>query len=1215
LEKVRSRSLAMHKAEELGEVITVVFDKLKDLNFSVADGVALITFKEGSKDLDEWMANPGFPSALKFNLPYFEHPVLSNLWNAKNNGADFIVKRYTAEENKSFLHHIFEHSDFKHTPLEIKNYCLAADTYATSIAFQKRTAIFINDYSGNSLSEQEIEILKRFSKVFEQAYIRFLDLEKAESQAREAKIEAALEKVRSRSLAMHNTDELGEVVKVIVEKLQDLGVVLDANGVILCTYFQDSKDVLHWIVSPDFSMAGSYRLPYYDHPIFNAAWHSKLSGDEYFSKEFSVEEKNSFFEYAFEHSDYKHFPEEFKQRVFQNDKHSLSFAWQKNSAILIPSHTGVLPTEAGKAILIRFSKVFEQAYVRFLDLKKAEAQAREAKIEMALEKIRSRTMAMQHSDELPDAANLLFLEVQALGIPAWSCGYNVLAEDKKTSDCWMSSEGAIQEPFNLYFTEEASFIEWYNFLQSSEDLYIQELGGKRLEDHYNYMRNIPQLGEVLKKLEDAGISLPTYQINHLCKYTFGFLLFITYESVPDAHNIFKRFTKVFEQTYTRFLDLQKAEAQAREAKIETALEKVRSRTMAMQQSTELGEVASVLFKEMNQLVTNLWTCGFVLCEKYRTEDEWWLSMDAGFTRGFLLPNVGDYAHATLYEGWQTGEAFRSVELHGQLLQEHYDWLMGINISRKIFDEMDAAGLERPEWQKLHAAYFSRGYLCIITREPSEGEDIFKRFAQVFDLTYTRFLDLQKAEAQAKEAQVELSLERIRSKVTAMQESSELLDIVVAMRNEFVALGHEAHYFWHMRWLPEKYEKAMTSGDGSRIGMVMQLPRHMHGNIKLLAEWEKTNEPTVVYAMDAETAVDYVHKMITLGDFELVDPNAPTLDDIRHIGGLTFIMSRTTHGEIGYSLPGCVTDPPADGVLTIARFAGVFDLAYKRFEDLKTAEKDLIAIKAARLKAEEALAELQATQKQLVQQEKMASLGELTAGIAHEIQNPLNFVNNFSEVNEELMTELQDEARAGNTADVLLLATTIDENLKKIIHHGKRADSIVKGMLQHSRSDGGKKELTDINALADEFLRLSYHGLRAKDKTFNSVLETHFDPSIKPINIVPQEIGRVLLNLLNNAFYAVHEKKKTADNFEPTVSLSTAVNEHHISIKVKDNGNGIPEKLMDKIFQPFFTTKPTGEGTGLGLSLSYDIVKAHGGELKVETKEGDGSEFIIQFPTN
>jgi two-component system, NtrC family, sensor kinase len=288
--------------------------------------------------------------------------------------------------------------------------------------------------------------------------------------------------------------------------------------------------------------------------------------------------------------------------------------------------------------------------------------------------------------------------------------------------------------------------------------------------------------------------------------------------------------------------------------------------------------------------------------------------------------------------------------------------------------------------------------------------------------------------------------------------------------------------------------------------------------------------------------------------------------------------------------------------------------YKRFEDLKAAERDLIAIKAARLKAEEALAVLQATQKQLIQSEKMASLGELTAGIAHEIQNPLNFVNNFSEVNFELIDELITELTTGNVQEAIVIADDIKENEQKISHHGKRADAIVKGMLQHSRIDSGKKELTDINALADEYLRLSYHGLRAKDKTFNSVLETHFDPSIKSINIVPQEIGRVLLNLLNNAFYAVHEKKKISDsNYEPTVSVSTVVNDHQVSIKIKDNGNGIPQKVLDKIFQPFFTTKPTGEGTGLGLSLSYDIVKAHGGELKVETTEYEGALFTIQIP--
>ncbi len=271
-----------------------------------------------------------------------------------------------------------------------------------------------------------------------------------------------------------------------------------------------------------------------------------------------------------------------------------------------------------------------------------------------------------------------------------------------------------------------------------------------------------------------------------------------------------------------------------------------------------------------------------------------------------------------------------------------------------------------------------------------------------------------------------------------------------------------------------------------------------------------------------------------------------------------------------------------------------------------------------------LNQLQSTQKQLIQSEKMASLGELTAGIAHEIQNPLNFVNNFSEVSAELVKEMVVEVDKGNTEEVKAIAHDVVQNLEKINHHGNRAADIVKGMLQHSRSSSGIKEPTDINALCDEYLRLSYHGLRAKDKNFNATMITDFDESIGKINIIPQDIGRVVLNLINNAFYAVSDKKKSphplkgGEEYEPLVTVSTKRlgsplgDGGQVEIKVKDNGPGIPKKILDKIFQPFFTTKPTGQGTGLGLSLSYDIVKAHGGTLEVFSTEGIGSEFIIKL---
>ncbi len=273
-------------------------------------------------------------------------------------------------------------------------------------------------------------------------------------------------------------------------------------------------------------------------------------------------------------------------------------------------------------------------------------------------------------------------------------------------------------------------------------------------------------------------------------------------------------------------------------------------------------------------------------------------------------------------------------------------------------------------------------------------------------------------------------------------------------------------------------------------------------------------------------------------------------------------------------------------------------------------------KKAKIVLEKALKELKSTQSQLIQSEKMASLGELTAGIAHEIQNPLNFVNNFSEVNNELLTEMKEEIEKGNLEEVKSIASTVIDNQEKINYHGKRADGIVKGMLQHSRTSSGIKEPTDINELCDEYLRLSYHGLRAKDKTFNAKFETSFDPGVGKVNVIPQDIGRVILNLINNAFYAVTEKKKelTDENYAPTVTVATKKSNEKIQISIKDNGNGIPDSVRDKIFQPFFTTKPTGEGTGLGLSLSYDIVtKGHGGEMKVQSTEGEGTELIIILP--
>jgi len=367
---------------------------------------------------------------------------------------------------------------------------------------------------------------------------------------------------------------------------------------------------------------------------------------------------------------------------------------------------------------------------------------------------------------------------------------------------------------------------------------------------------------------------------------------------------------------------------------------------------------------------------------------------------------------------------------------------------------------------------------------------------------------------------------------------------------------------------------------------------------------------LVIAVVPYLGVSFVAEVIRLVDVDLFREWSSWVDTVKTFAVIwgvgTWIVTRRQRKELIKARQKAIEEEQNNKVISAMKAQLEIDVA-ERTAELRKQKEEL----------EVTLDELKAAQTQLIQSEKMASLGELTAGIAHEIQNPLNFVNNFSEVNKELLMEMKHEIDAGNLAEAKNIARDIEDNEEKINFHGKRADAIVKSMLQHSRSSSGKKEPTDINALADEYLRLAYHGLRAKDKSFNAKFETDFDDSIGQINIVHQDIGRVLLNLINNSFYSVSEKQKQEiPGYEPTITVTTRkIGTQRVEIRVADNGNGVPQKVLDKIFQPFFTTKPTGLGTGLGLSLSYDIItRGHGGELKVETKEGEGAEFIIILPT-
>jgi len=725
----------------------------------------------------------------------------------------------------------------------------------------------------------------------------------------------------------------------------------------------------------------------------------------------------------------------------------------------------------------------------------------------------------------------------------------------------------------------------------------------------------------LVKLRNSGVSFPTSQIDHVAYFRYGYLLFITYEPVPEAHDIFRRFASVFEQTYTRFLDLQKAEGQAREAQIESALEKVRSRSLAMHKSDELQEVVHTVFERLKELNVHLYTAIIIIFKEESKDIVWWMQNRVNQQYSRILIKYSEIPYLEdLFEARENGEELFSKCYFAEEKKKLYDYLFHHTDLKNVPEEQKKFLLEN-EFASIVVGFAKNTAIHLTSYSErsflDEEKEILKRFAKVFDQAYTRFLDLQKAEAQAREAQIETALEKVRSRTLAMQKSEELAETASVLFKQLILLGIEPNrlYINIIKDETGEAEFWITDEDGSKIAMAYQMNMNSNHSFKAMYGGWKAQKRSLVMDMQGDELQQYLKFLSAMNV-----PFKGGLSQKRRVQYLAYFNK----GFIGMASP---EEQPAETMQLLERFAAVFNLTFTRFNDLKIAEahalqaeQDLVEIKAARKKAEDTLTELQAAQKQLVQSEKMASLGELTAGIAHEIQNPLNFVNNFSDVSNELLEEMKVELEKGNKTDVIAIVDDIKQNLEKILYHGKRADSIVKGMLQHSRTSSGQKEVTDINALADEYLRLAYHGLRAKDKSFNAKFITEFDENVGKISVIPQEIGRVMLNLINNAFYAVTEKKRQqGDGYEPTVRIITRSIQrfsgaNNVQIEVIDNGDGIPQKNLDKIFQPFFTTKPTGQGTGLGLSLAYDIVKAHGGEIKIETKENEGSNFIIELPS-
>ncbi|MBK8496742.1 MAG: hypothetical protein IPL50_18445 [Chitinophagaceae bacterium] len=707
LERTRTQSMLMQRSEQLDDTLRAFHEQVLLLGIHSAFSFLWLPDEQNERHIfwAAWEENNLFKSkAINYPLDRNEPATAQCLIDWKSNEPVYSYHVQPAEVDNYF-------AAWKELLAGVEK--LKPEYFAGGLhyveAFMKYGCFGV--MVAADLAEDEKKLLSRFAIEFERTYTRFLDLQKAEAQAREAQIEAALERVRSRSMAMHKSEELKEVIQVVYDQFVQLNLPVEHAGFIMD---YKERDDMHIWLADQHAVPFQVTLPYFDCAHWNSFNEAKANGNNFFTNHLSFEEKNKFYQDLFKII--PGVPEETLSYYFKCPGLAISTVLLENIGLYIENFSGTPFTDDENEILMRFGKVFQQTYTRFLDLQKAEAQAKEAQIETALERVRSRSLAMHHSSELSAVVGTLLREFTNLEFTLTFCIINLIDEQDRSNTVWAANPETGKQPESYYmkFEDYPFHHAMWNAWKEQKKNFIYNIEGeeKKIYDEYLYTKT--EFRRFPKHVQEANKALKRYVAGFTFSRYSGLQTVSENKISDDELNILERFGRVFEQSYTRFLDLQKAEAQARESQIEAALERVRSRTMSMQHSAELGDVAAELFVQMNLLVTNLWTCGFVLCEKKRDEDEWWLSMDTGFTRGFFLPNIGDFAHATLYEGWIKNDAFRAVQLEGETLQQHYDWLMNLPVARSIFEEMEKAGLERPDWQKPHAAYFSKGYLVLIT---------------------------------------------------------------------------------------------------------------------------------------------------------------------------------------------------------------------------------------------------------------------------------------------------------------------------------------------------------------------------------------------------------------------------------------------------------------------------------------------------------------------
>jgi len=842
LERVRARAMAMQNSNELSELVDTVFKELTKLDFALTWCIINI-IDETSLTNTVWAANPDIDKApesyyMKFEDYPFHHAMMKG-WKERKTKYVYVLEGL---EKKIYDEYLFNETEFRKVPEAAQAASRAIEKYICSFSFSNFGGL--QTVGDIPLSDDSLDILSRFGKVFDLTYTRFNDLKQAEAQARESQIQLALERVRARTMAMQHSDELAETASLLFKQINDLGIQTWTSGFNI--WEENDTSFIGYNPTPSGDIAAPYSIPSTEDSFFINIYEAKKRGENFFVFESSDDSLAETYNYMKTLPVVKEVLKGIEDSGFQLPTFQINHCAFFSHGFLLFITLEAYPK--AHDIFKRFGKVFEQTYTRFLDLQKAEAQAREAQIEAALERVRSRTMAMQRSDELQDTALLLFQQVKSLGVPPFACGFNIWDDDKKAATAWMARENALQPPFKTSSSEDV-FFHIHEAAQRGESLFIVEQRGQVLETHYRYMASIPIFRDIMEKMAQAGLSVPSFQIIHCAFFSTGYLMFISYEPVPEAYDIFKRFAKVFEQTYTRFLDLQKAEAQAREAQIELALERVRARTMAMQRSDELSETSALLFAQIRDLGIETWTSGFNIWQEDETACIGYNATPAGeIGVPIRLPLTEDVFFKTIYDAKKRGEDFIVFESEGASLAETYRYMLTLPVVKDAMQGIVDAGFELPKYQVIHCVFFPQAHLMFITLKPQpEAWDIFKRFAKVFEQTYTRFLDLQKAEAQAREAQIQLSLERVRASAMAMHHSDELSDVLSILFEQFDVLGIrpvDAHLDL-FDWGKNTFTYRATGKEGKRVIAKQVVDLDSREEWKQLAEKWKRSKPNSI----------------------------------------------------------------------------------------------------------------------------------------------------------------------------------------------------------------------------------------------------------------------------------------------------------------------------------------------------------------------------------